>query len=66
MVEDEVEVPVRARPETPSATMEDVADLYPVGRPVVTTGVVVDWMRVITPLVRVARAVLSEEKERKR
>lgn len=56
----EVEAPVRALPLVPSATMEDDADLYPAGRPVEETGVVVvDPMRVMTPLERVARPVLS-------
>lgn len=46
---------MRARPRAPSAMREEVRTLYPVGS--VTTGAAV---RVMTPLVTVARAVLSE------
>lgn len=50
--------PVRARPLGPSAMREDEADEYPEGSVTVAT-----LVRVKTPFERVARAVLSENRE---
>lgn len=68
MLESEVLGPVRARvlPEGPSATREEEADLYPVGRVTVETGVVVTGevpTSVKTLFEREARAVLSGKHE---
>ena len=76
IVEEEVEAPVRARPEGPSAMRDEEADAYPEGR-TAEEGVVVDppveppvdppvEVTVMTPLKRVARAVLSENKMRRK
>jgi len=69
MLSAEVEAPVKARrPLVPSAMIEDEADAYPLGRPALE-GVVVDppvEVTVMTPLERVARAVLSERRGQNR
>ena len=62
--EEEVEAPVRARPEEASAMSEEEADAYPEGRTTVVVDPPVD-LTVMTPLERLARAVSSEREKKK-